>query len=871
MDLDEGGIGTNSEGLMTYRTRLVVAAVIAVLVVLVVGRWWAVGTADRLWADALGFAGAHGRIARLRTLLFLAAFVAASVWCVGNLYLIYRSVGSVHVPRRLGNLVITEAIPRYYLSIGFVVVGVVLALALSVDARGWWYARALAGAPTPVGLNDPILQRDASYYLFVLPWNRIVHGYTTVLAAVMFGVSLIVYIAVGAVRMEKRRVHVADGARRHLGMVLAVFALTLVWGYRMEPAEYIAGVHNVPFDSVLVDVRIPTARLLGAVGLMTCIVSLLWIGYRRNVLVFFGWGVLAVLSFVGHYLVPAVAAGVRTDEALRSEVLAVHRADFMQYAYGLNLGADNSLPMPSQSVQPPIGAGDVAAPIVWDEFAVNLLLNRTARQQPYLSFAGAFVEVYRTPSGGHVPVVIGVREVDLNMAKDVDPAFSWERVHLEPYNSSRGAVAVRADLASEQGFPMYIADLRDPDSVVATMVDVALRDSPLLFGASTDEFAIVPEGSAVGVSAGGFGRRVALAWKLQSSPLLTSPAVNRSSIVLWNRSVRQRLNAVAPFADFGAAQPIVVDGRLFWTAFGYVASNTFPLSQRVEWRGNGIGYLRAGFVGVVDAATGETTVHLVPNADPLSAAWADLAPDIVSSWDDLSAALQGRIRYPEELFRRQLHLLRDSEVLRRPGFFGRLRPAPGQISTDVEPFWWLGTAHADSAIRMRLQAVLQTGEPPSLAGLVEGTVGEGGLAFTVQRFDQPWDIPGPYQTVGKFVARRGVDRGVAGPLKMIWVRGGILALQSTYANVDNQDKPPELVSVAVDWGGALGEATTFDSALNELRLSDRPAANLSGDWAAARQWFERLDEARQSGNWAEFGRAYEELKRMLTQGHRPVR
>ena len=871
MELDEGGIGTSPEGLMTYRARLVVAGVVAVLVVLVVGRWWAVGTADRLWADALGFANAHGRIARLRTLLFLAAFVAASVWCLGNLYLIHRSVGSVHVPRRLGNLVITEAIPRHYLSIGFVVFGVVLALALSVDARGWWYARALAGAHTPVGLNDPILQRDASYYLFVLPWNRIVHGYTTVLAAVMFGVSLIVYIAVGAVRVEKRRIHVSDAARRHLGAVLAVFALTLVWGYRLEPAEYIAGIHNVPFDSVLIDVRLPTARLLGAVGLMTCIASLLWMRYQRNVLVFFGWGALAVLSFVGHYLVPAVAAGVRTDEALRSEVLTVHRADFMQYAYGLDPGADNRLPTPSWTAQPPMGPGDVAAPIVWDEFAVNLLLNRTARQQSYLNFAGAFLGGYRTSSGGHVPVVIGVREVDLNMAKDVDPAFSWERVHLEPYRSSRGAVAVRADLVSEQGFPMYIADLQNPDSVTATMVDVALRDSLLLFGASTDEFAIVPEGSAVGVSAGGFGRRLALAWKLQSSPLLASPAVSRSSVVLWNRSVRQRLNAVAPFAEFGAAQPVVVDGRLFWTAFGYVASNTFPLSQRVEWRGNGVGYLRAGFIGVVAAATGKTTVHLVPDADPLSAVWAELAPDIVSSWDGLSAALRGRLRYPEELFRRQLHLLRDSQVFRRPGFFGRLRPTAGPMRTGAEPFWWLGTAHADSAVRLRLQAVLQTGEPPNLAGLVDGTVGEGGLAFTVQRFDQPWNIPGPDQTVGRFVARRGVDRGVAGPLKTIWVRGGLLALQSTYTNVDSRDKPPELVSVAVDWGGDLGEATTFDGALDELRLSDRPAATMFGDWAAARRWFERLDEARQSGDWVEFGRAYEELKRLLTKSDGPVR
>jgi len=32
---------------------------------------------------------------------------------------------------------------------------------------------------------------------------------------------------------------------------------------------------------------------------------------------------------------------------------------------------------------------------------------------------------------------------------------------------------------------------------------------------------------------------------------------------------------------------------------------------------------------------------------------------------------------------------------------------------------------------------------------------------------------------------------------------------------------------------------------------------------AARQWFERMDAARRAGDWAAFGRAYEQLRRLL--------
>ncbi len=43
------------------------------------------------------------------------------------------------------------------------------------------------------------------------------------------------------------------------------------------------------------------------------------------------------------------------------------------------------------------------------------------------------------------------------------------------------------------------------------------------------------------------------------------------------------------------------------------------------------------------------------------------------------------------------------------------------------------------------------------------------------------------------------------------------------------------------------------------------------DWAAARSWFGRLDAARQSGDWIAFGRAYEELRRLLIGDSIPCR
>ena len=206
---------------------------VAIVAVLVGGRWLAVSTTDDLWASALGVAATHAQIRDLRTTLALLAFTSAIVWCVGNLYLVYRSIGSVHVPRRVGNVEFLEAIPRRYLLLAAAVVGLLLAVALSHGAGNWWSARALAGYEADVGVTDPVLQRDLGYYLFRLPWHRTVHGFATALSGVMLALCLILYAAVGAVRWTERRMRVTALARWHLAGLLFAFSLTLCWGYQL--------------------------------------------------------------------------------------------------------------------------------------------------------------------------------------------------------------------------------------------------------------------------------------------------------------------------------------------------------------------------------------------------------------------------------------------------------------------------------------------------------------------------------------------------------------------------------------------------------------------------------------------------------------
>src|SRR2546425_3592164 len=137
--------------------------------------------------------------------------------------------------------------------------------------------------------------------------------------------------------------------------------------------------------------------------------------------------------------------------------------------------------------------------------------------------------------------------------------------------------------------------------------------------------------------------------------------------LLRHRDVPDRLARLAPFARFADATPVVADGALWWIAYGYLESASFPLARRVLRDGRDVRYLRAGVVGMVGAASGDTHLFLAPGADSLAHVWAGmLAPPIRPS-DSLPAALRSQLPYPRRTFRMAAALVSRWEGGREKG------------------------------------------------------------------------------------------------------------------------------------------------------------------------------------------------------------
>jgi len=189
-------------------------------------------------------------------------------------------------------------------------------------------------------------------------------------------------------------------------------------------------------------------------------------------------------------------------------------------------------------------------------------------------------------------------------------------------------------------------------------------------------------------------------------------------------------------------------------------------------------------------------------------------------------------------------------------------PAPARR----DPYWWVGATSGDSVPRLRLLVPLENRETGRLAGLVDASVR--GLVPELDLYrPAPADVePGPGQLARELSRSRGDLAGIEGIVRLLPLDGGVLAVQSLYVSPDARDTVaplPRLLDVSVALRGAVGSGPTFGEAMRRLRAEGGPRTDGGPDWGRARLWFQRMDAARRSGDWGAFGRAYDELRRLL--------
>ncbi len=788
---------------MTPRGRRVAIALTGLTGLLFAGRWAAEFLSERWWIDTVSPAGAvfGTRWALVRLGLELGAILVAAVWFSVNLLLAVRLRARLAdeppSPASASGSAPGSAAIRWW------ALGAALLLAVLCGAgTGAWAAEILLALEQPRwGLADAAGMRDAGFYLATLPVLLRLEELALALAGIGFVATTMLYAIAGALRVAARRFVLHRGIRLHLGILGAVLGLVLAAGYLMAPWELEAGLrpslgeaHRLLLASL--------ARVLAGLALAAAVLTMVW-GVRGRMMVPVGaWASLALFALAIRLLAPAAGSPAGLGQPDRE-----HRVR-EQEAFGIP------------------GPAEVAAS------------------------AGQF-----GPALDAHPALWSER----TLVPDSGRWLAADRLTTPPGSAERPLLLLSAPARGHAGLVGYAVPEREVTAAGGPMTlhEVGAEPAPGLVPFQRwPEARVYPGNLGVrvsadpgGVPASGFLRRLALSWALQVNVF----GAEAGGGVAWRRDTEERLTAVAPFAQWGAARPRIVAGQLVWVSDGYFHATSFPGVAPTPWRGRPISYLRAGLVGVVDAELGRARIFQRGEPDPLGAAWAAIAGALIEPWEALPSELASQLHYPTEL------LAVQGRVLQRPHW------AIGALAAPL----------ADSLTGGMGRLAFGPPDGGPVAAVAEAQVVDGLDRLRVVRFDSSAALDEP-RTLGPrwerlpFVTqmadsvRSAGARMVLGRIQIEPTAEGLVGFQAGHA-VDSLGRAT-LVLVNVAQGGRLGTGSRVEAAWRNLRGEEAAlpqSLGAAGQLREARLWLLRADSAFRRGDLAGFGRAFEALRAIL--------
>lgn len=896
------------------RGRLAIVLITSAVVLLVLTRA-AVGLyVDALWYRELGYSSFFWKdltwVWGARAIMALGVGGALFL----NLRVVAASLGTLQIRRRFGNLEIAERLPKHYITGGVLVLSGLLGLWFGASVPEGVARSLLLWASAPEwGATDPFLGRDLGFYVFLVPILRAAVTFGLVVGFLVLAVTVAGYATTGTFQVGQGGIVLTERARRHLGLLVALFLLVLAARFALgRPLLLFYGTSDIPglFGYTDHTARFPALRVLtvatvlGAVGVL--------IGAWRNqvVPVLAGLAALLVGGLVGGQLYPYMVQrfAVVPNELGRETPYIQENLRFTREGFGLS-----DL---ERSDFPAVLGGEVDWDLALERFeglpvwsADALLTTFRERQARFRYYDFSRPEIDRYPSeNGPVPVALAVREVQPSGIEDPN----WQNLHLrERFVVGNGVVATAAAGRTDEWGPDPFLSGLPLERAEGAPPALDLRQTSIFFPSENQAYAVLnPTDSSFlapggtpgisgedypeGISLGGVLRKLALAWHLQEANLLFAGEVNPDSRLVLHRGVRERVQRVAPFLRFPESPyPVIQDGRVLWVMEGFTATRYFPLARPfdLEFR-RPVAYVRNSVKVTVDAVTGAVDLYARPVEDPLLDGWRAAYPGLFKPLDEMPEGLREHLRYPRSLLDVQSRVLLQYHQESPSVFF--LQEEAWSLSQELAqstnsvaylPEYAILQLPGDSVPHFQVNTVFVPAGRQNLTGLLSGRIDANGRAvLRLLDFPISQELPGPRQ-VEAFIEqspeiseqfslwRQGGSRVWTGHLHVVPLGESIVYMEPIFLAAEDNAIPELRRFVVSDGQRVAMEATLADAVASlagwgggSVPREPGPSAGAGNQGALAGSAIEILDQAEsrlREGDFAGFGEALERLRRAL--------
>jgi hypothetical protein len=811
--------------------------------------------------------------------------------------------------------VVIEPIIRRFLP----VVVTLIAFGSGLRASAHWETLLAYLNAEPFGAVDPLFGRDLGFFLFTLPFWRLLYGWGMTLVGATIVLTFVLYVLQRSLVLTTRGPRLAAGARSHLLVLAAALLLFRAVGFWLDRFELVYSPRGIVFGATYTDTHasLPALGILAILSVLCAAACVVQIGRPRMRPVLASLVVLGVVWVGGLGIYPALLQRFRvTPNELEAErPFITHNIRMTRQAYGLNRIVEQEFPARDNLDAQAIDRNEATIKNIrlWDYRPLLRTYGQLQEIRTYYKFVDVDNDRY-TIGSEYRQLMLSPRELSYPHLQ----SRIWINEHLT-FTHGYGVVVGPVNRVTPEGLPEFFVKDIPP---VSTDGFPAITRPQIYYGEIGNEYVLVrtrsqeldyPSGDQNvyadytgrgGIPIGSWLGKLAFAVRFGEVKILLSNDLTADSRIMIYRPVTERVRRIAPFFRFDRDPYLVVtgDGRLVWMLDGYTTSDRYPYSDPVrsaEWSGN---YIRNSVKAVIDAYHGSVTFYLADASDPLVRVYARSFPGLLQPLDSMPDDLRAHIRYPEDFFAIQArkyatYHMEDPQVfynkedlwaIPRRTIEGREREMepyytimrlPGERREEFILLTLFNPARRDNMIAW----LAARSDPPHYGRLIAYNFPKQKLVFGPRQVDARIDQDPVISQQLALWNQRG-STVIRGSLLAIPLDESLIYVQPLYLAASEQGALPELRRVIVAYGNQIAMESTLEQSLARIfggrvgatpaAAAPAPAAAIPGvSTAAQRAWeiWTRAQDALRRGDWAAYGAEQKRLEEALRTLLEPAR
>ncbi len=715
--------------------------------------------------------------------------------------------------------------------------------------------------------------------------------------------------------------NILGAASKQLMLLGGLFFLLLAFGFYVRIFELLYSQRGVAYGASYTDIKVSLPFYYSYIGICVFTAILLIISRNKKSI---RRAALGPVLLVAAIVISGVAATavqsiiVAPNELMKEEKYLQNNIDYTNYAYGLD-----KVEVKPFSVQQDLTREDIEENRVTvnnipinDYRPAKDIYNQIQGLKNYYQFFDMDIDRYMI-NGTYRQVFISPRELQsANIPKQAEAQrASWINRYLK-YTHGYGIAMSPVNEVTASGQPrLFIRDMP-----VVSDIDIKVDVPQIYYGELSKDYVIVntrekefdyPASNAnVETEYTGTGgirmnlfNRLLFAISQGEMNLLLSQDISSNSRILLDREIARRVKKIAPFLAYDEDPYIVVsEGKLFWIIDAYTISSRYPYAEPINTQ-TGTNYIKNSAKVVVDAYNGTTNFYISEVNDPLIKTYSKIFKTLFKPLDEMPGGIRAHIRYPQTLFDIQADIYKKYHMKSAREFYNKSdvwdvatqiygTNGPQSNTQSVESSYLImKLPDSDKEEFLLMNPYTPQGKTNMVAWLGVKNDGEEYGKIILYSFPSGKIVEGPMQVEGivsqntiigpqlNLLATGGNSQVNRGNMMIIPIEDSLLYVEPIYVRALNADALPELKKVIVFYKNQAVMEDTLEKALERIFPGKEPAkpqpqpqspTDMEGVEATveelikqANRVFNEAQEAQKAGNWAEYGRKLDELRRTL--------